>query len=420
MNSPYDVLIIGGGPAGSTAATLLAKAGRRVLVVEKERFPRFHIGESMLPNSMGTFNRLGVKEKLDQICLPKIGAEFATVCGHSQRFEFKNAYRAKYPRAYQVERATFDKVLLDHARESGAEVREETVVERFEEQAETIRVSLRAQGAGQAVNVEAKYLLDCSGRNSVVGAHFNLKSSYPTLRKLAVYANFEGVERDANITRLVRGKAFWFWIIPITEALTSIGLVMDTADFQALKKTPEEVLEEALREQPMMQDRMRNARRTTKVYSTSDYSYRNSKLAGKRWLLAGDAAGFIDPIFSTGVFLAVMSGENAADTLNAALEEPEKRLALFSRYEKRLDRVMRMYLRFVNGWYTQSFAEVFASPTAHLQLTAAVNAVLTGDVAERFAIWWRMELFYLVVFIQRYFQLVPKLTLKAPLDRDIM
>jgi flavin-dependent dehydrogenase len=177
MTSPHDVLIIGGGPAGSTAATLLSMQGHRVLVVEKEQFPRFHIGESMLPNSMGTFLRLGVKEKLDRICLPKTGVEFATCCGHSQQFQFKNAYRAIHPQAYQVERAVFDKVLLDHARESGAEVLEETAVEKFEETGETIRVSLRSKDSDQVV--ETKYLLDCSGRNSVIANHFGLKQDYP-------------------------------------------------------------------------------------------------------------------------------------------------------------------------------------------------------------------------------------------------
>ena len=420
MNSPYDVLIIGGGPAGSTAAILLAKAGRKVLVVEKEKFPRFHVGESMLPNSMGTFMRLGVKEKLDRVCLPKIGAEFATVCGHTQQFEFKDGYQAKYPHSYQVERSVFDKVLLDHARECGAEVLEETAAEKFEEDEEAVRLTIRESGADSSRTVEAKYLLDCSGRSSVVGSHFKLKKSYPSLKKIAVYAHYDGVDRDANLTRLVRGKEFWFWIIPVKESLTSIGLVMDNSDFQRLKQSPEEVLDAALREQPMMWKRMEYAKRTTKVHTTSDYSYRNSKLAGRRWLLAGDAAGFIDPIFSTGVFLAVMSGEKAADALNAVLEDSGKRATLFSRYESSLQKVMKMYLRFVEGWYTQPFAEVFASPTAHLQLTAAVNSVLGGNVGGSFAIWWRMELFYLVVLIQRFFRIVPALTLKPAQNETIV
>lgn len=416
--SAYDVIIIGGGPAGSTAATLLAKAGRKVLVLEKERFPRFHIGESMLPHSMATFQRMGVKEKLDRICLSKIGAEFATVCGQSQKLEFKNGFRAKYPQAYQVERAVFDKVLLDHARESGAEVREETVAEAFKESSEGVRVGIYSKGSWETL--ESKFLLDCSGRNSAVGSFFKLKESYSSLKKIALYAHYRGVDRDASLTRLVRGEAFWFWTIPLSEELTSIGLVMNSSDFQQLKKSPEEVLESALNEQPMMANRMLHATRTTKVFSSADYSYRNSRLAGDHWLLVGDAAGFIDPIFSTGVFLAVMSGEKAADAIDLALSTPEKRGAIFSRYEKKLQKVIKMYLRFVEGWYTHPFAEVFSHPTSNLQLVAAVNAVLAGDVSNDFGIWWRMKLFYLVVFLQRYIQLVPKLSLKPDESQTIV
>jgi 2-polyprenyl-6-methoxyphenol hydroxylase-like FAD-dependent oxidoreductase len=195
---------------------------------------------------------------------------------------------------------------------------------------------------------------------------------------------------------------------------------MDTSEFQNLKQSPEQALETALREQPMLRERMQKAKRVTKVHSTGDYSYRNSKLAGNRWLLAGDAAGFIDPIFSTGVFLAVMSGEKAADALHQAMLTPGKCSILFSQYETSLQRVMKMYLRFVTHWYTQPFAEVFASPTAHFQLTAAINSVLAGNVGNSFAVWWRMELFYLVVFLQRFIRLVPPLTLKPSPNQAIL
>jgi len=301
MEKTYDVAIIGGGPAGSTAATLLARAGRSVVVLEREKFPRFHIGESLLPYSMPVFEKLGVRELLDRTFLEKHGAELVAACGSSKvKFFFKQGYRLAHKRSYQVERATFDKLLLDHAAANGAEVREETTVERLEFHDEGVTVHTRGAAA-----IRAKYLIDASGRHTVVGTQLKLKRNYAHLNKFSVFAHYEGVTRDegpdGTLTRMVRGADRWFWMIPLGETRMSIGLVMDTADFKKLKQAPEEALMRALEEQPTIMERMADAERVSPVYSTGDYSYRNSQLAGERWIMAGDAAGFIDPVFSTGV-----------------------------------------------------------------------------------------------------------------------
>ncbi len=412
MHELYDVAIIGGGPAGSTAATLLALAGRRVIVIERESFPRFHIGESLLPYSMPTFERLGLRATMDRTFLHKHGAELATSCGSREvRFHFKNGFRLAHTESYQVERATFDKLLLDHARTSGAEVHESTTVESlaFDDDGATLRVS-SAPGM-----VRARYVIDASGRNTVIGTHFKLKERYPTLNKFSVFAHWEGVTRepgiDGSLTRMVRGSDRWFWMIPLGETRMSIGLVMDTADFKSLRQSPEEALEQAIAAEPVIMARMCAAERVTPVHSTGDYSYRNSAFAGDRWLLTGDAAGFIDPVFSTGVFLAIASGEKAADAIDAALTNPASRAKRFSAYEKNLGRVMNLYLRFVKSWYSHHFIEVITSPTARFDLPGAINAVLAGNIAGSFSIWWRLQLFYFVVFLQRYLPLCPRLTL---------
>lgn len=412
----YDVAVIGGGPAGSTAAALLAKHGRKVVVLEREKFPRFHIGESLLPYSMSAFERLGVREKLDAMAVAKFGGEVATACGSRRlKFFFKNGFRLSHHRAYQVLRSDFDKLLLDNARDCGAEVREETAVENLAFDASGVICSVRARiGTADAgkQSIRARYLVDCSGRNAVVGSQFKLKRSYPTLRKFSVYAHFEKVhaddEEDVHLTRLVRGDDHWCWLINVSETRTSVGVVMDTSTFRSLRLSPEEALERYLQAGEIGR-RMANAVRVSPIYSTGDYSYRNTSLVGERWLLAGDAAGFIDPIFSTGVFLAVLSGEQCADMLNQVLDAPAVRPALFGRYERRLNRVMDMYLRFVNGWYRQEFVEVFTNPTERLQLAPAINAVLAGNIGNSFAIWWRMQVFYLVLFLQRFFALCPRL-----------
>jgi flavin-dependent dehydrogenase len=188
---------------------------------------------------------------------------------------------------------------------------------------------------------------------------------------------------------------------------------MDTKAFRTTKLSPETVLENFIADQPLMAERMKNAVRVSPVYSASDFSYRNDRLAGERWLLAGDAAGFIDPVFSSGVFLAIMSAEKAADALEAVLQDKRKRRRLFNKYSRAVNRVMDIYLTFVNAWYERSreFLEVFLNPTETMQIAAAVNAVLAGNEGRSLAIKWRMWLFYFFVFAQRFVPLSPRLSL---------
>jgi len=437
----YDVAIIGGGPAGSTAATLLAQAGRRVIVFEREKFPRFHIGESLLPFSIQTFDRLGVREKLDRTFLPKFGGEIMAACGtRGIKFYFKDGFRSQRDRAYQVTRSDFDKLLLDHSRENGAEVLEETEVKRLDfaddrvkieiETSRTITSTMEPAGAERdgretrgfasedaRKSIEARYLLDCSGRQTVLGSLFKLKKTYDHLQKFSVFAHYENIDRlpgrDATLIRMVRGLDRWFWMIPLTDTRTSVGVVMDTVTFRATKLAPQAALEKFIAEQPLVSERMKNAVRVSPVYSTGDFSYRNSRLSGERWLLAGDAAGFIDPVFSSGVFLAIMSAERAADTLDGVLRDESKRPRLFEKYSRTVNRIMDIYLTFVTAWYQRSkeFLEVFLNPSDRMQIAAAVNAVLAGNEGKSFAIKWRMWLFYFFVYAQKFFAFSPRLSL---------
>src|SRR5207253_3363538 len=411
----YDVGIIGGGPAGSTAAALLARANRRVIVFEREKFPRFHIGESLLPFSMKAFTRLGLHEKFRRAgFLKKFGGEIFGACSEpGTKFYFKDGFRSQTDHAYQVTRSDFDKLLLDHARESGAEVHEEVAVDRVEFLNEHVDLAVRRNGSVE--NVRARYLIDASGRNSVLGTKFGIKKSYDHLQKLSIFAHYDGVWRaegiDGTLTVLVRAVDRWFWLIPLTAGRTSVGVVLDSETFRKSKLSAEDFLEQALAEQPTIAKRMTNARLASRVYVEADFSYRSARLHGDRWLLTGDAAGFIDPIFSSGVFLAIFSGEKCADALNAVLDHPRKAKRLFAKYERSVNRAMDVYLRFVNAWYTKEFIEVFLAPRNVLGLAPAVNAVLGGNVGNSFAIQWRMWVFYFLVWLQRHHPIAPRLTL---------
>jgi flavin-dependent dehydrogenase len=413
MNEAFDVAIIGGGPAGSSAGTLLAKAGRRVVIFEKEKFPRFSVGESTLPATLNILERMGVREKIDQGgFLIKYGGEVVSACGKRVRFYFRNGLNAKRPTAYQVLRSEFDRILLDHAAETGCDVRQQTPVNSFE--FDDDGVTLYSENGLNGVR--AKYVIDCSGRKCLIGNRFQLKRPFPHLRKFSLYAYYDDVRRedgpDGTLTRMVRTKDSWFWMIPLSGNTTSIGVVMDTEKFRSMKMSPEGALAHCIAEQPVVNEWMEKARRVTDVYATGDFSYRNKQLFGDRWLLAGDAAGFIDPVFSSGVYLALLSGEQAADALNLVLDRPKNRAKAFRHYERRIFRVLDIYLRWASAWYTQEFVEVFLFPKEIFKLVPTVSAVLSGNEIRDFGIRWRLCIFQMLVALQkRTSKIAPKLTL---------
>ncbi len=394
---PVDVLVIGGGPAGSTAATLLARRGRRVTMLEKARHPRFHIGESLLPMNMPILERLGVLEQVRQIGVLKLGADFPNDDGRYNVFRFCNALDPKSDFAFHVKREEFDQLLFEHARANGVDAREGVKVERVEMDAGGRPRRVHALGADGPLCFAPRHVIDASGRDAFLGSRLGLKRRNPKHASAAVFSHYAGVARrdgdDAGNISIYRHDHGWAWLIPLRGDVMSVGVVCYPDYMKTRKGDTEGLLLRTLEGIPEVATRMSGAKRVAPVHVTGNYAYECSRMHGPGWTLVGDAYAFVDPMFSSGVYLAMHGAEQAAGAVDAALREPAREASLQQAMQKQLDAGLDEFKWFIYRFTSPTMKALFAHPRNVWQVEQAVVSMLAGDVFGARPVLRRLRLF---------------------------
>ena len=414
MASRYDAIVIGGGPSGSTVAARLAQRQRRVLLLEKERFPRFHIGESLLPCSMPLFDQLGVMPALHEHgFLPKYAAEFVTADGSlTRRYAFADGLIPGAPSAFEVDRSEFDHVLLENAARLGVEVREATAVTRFEIRHDGVEVMARDE-AGSETRCEAQLLIDATGQTSLLAGKLGMREMDLGLKNFAVFSHFVGAWRHEGVREgdisVVLIPGGWWWVIPLADGRTSLGQVGPATMLRG-RKPDEAYFHEQIAATPYLADRFAKAKRVAPVRTISDYSYVSKKLAGDRFVLVGDAGAFIDPVFSTGVYLGMVGAFRAAEAVDAALSAGRFSRREFVAYESWVKKQVDTYKKFVKGFYRPEFVELLMAPSDWLDLRAAITSLLAGFGVDRPEVNARVAVFIGLSKLNKRLELAPRLT----------
>ena len=406
-----DVLVLGGGPAGSTAASLLVARGHRVALLEKARHPRFHIGESLLPANQPLFERLGVAERVQAIGMLKLGAEFVSPAhGRSETFEFASARNPDLSYSYQVRRSQFDEILIRRAAELGALVVEGCRAREVELERPDGGVRVVAEHEDGTRSVwEARFLIDATGRDTFLASHLHAKQRNRRHNSAAVYAHFAGVERragrragDVSIYWFEHG---WFWVIPLADGLTSVGAVMWPYYLRQRRAPLPEFLLATIALCAPLAERLARATLASEVEATGNYSYNAARSHGRNYLLVGDAFAFIDPVFSTGVWLAMNGALVASETVDTCLRTPARARAALRAYDRVMRRGPRVVSWFIYRVTNPALRDLLMNPRNILRMKDTLLSVLAGDIFGNTPIRASIGAFKVVYYLSSLFHL---------------
>ena len=390
--APCDVLVIGGGPAGSCAATLLAQQGWRVVMLEKAVHPRFHIGESLLPLNMPILERMGVLEKVREVGMLKLGADFPADDGSFNVFDFSRTLRDTPKFAFQVKREEFDHVLFQHARDCGVDARDGLGVDAvdFDDDGQ-ITVHAGDQ------RWRPRYLLDASGRDTFLGAKLKLKRKNAQHASAAVFSHFRGVAhragKDAGNVSIYRHAHGWGWMIPLRDGSSSVGVVCLPEFLKTRRGDIETFLMQTVATIPELAARMQGAERIAPVHVTGNYAYECTQMHGRHWTMLGDAYAFVDPMFSSGVFLAMHSAEKSAEMVDRVLRQPAREASLQRAMQNEFDAGLDEFKWFIYRFTSPTMKSMFAKPRDFLGVERAVVSMLVGDVFNARPVLRRLRLF---------------------------
>jgi flavin-dependent dehydrogenase len=400
-----DVAVIGGGPAGSTAAALLARRGYKVIALEKAHHPRFHIGESLLPMNLPVFERLGVLDKVRAMGVYKPGADFEAdnERGYST-YSFARAIGCSPPHAYQVWRQDLDKMLYEHSRECGADAREGHEVTAVDQRGpRESRLDVRTD-EGRSYSIQSRFVVDASGRETFLAAKKRLRRKNEKHQSAAIFGHFRGAERrsgeDAGNISIYGFEHGWMWMIPLPDGVMSVGAVCRPDYLKQRKGRSLEFLFDTLKCSPGLWRRIESAELIgNEARVTGNYSYDCSRMGGPGWVLVGDAFAFLDPVFSSGVYLAMIGAEQAVDMVDGALRDPSREAGLLRKLEKRVRTGIARFSFFIYRFNGPVMRQMFRTPRNTWQLEQGVISMLAGDLFDTPKVLWRLQLFKLVYAI---------------------
>ena len=364
MKDSYDCIVIGGGPAGSTTAALVAEAGFDTLLVEREKMPRFHVGESLMPETYHTFKRLGVLDRMKHgTFVQKRSVQFVSHTGKASRpFFFTQHDPRDCSQTWQVERAEFDQMLFENAQAKGAECRDQTRVMDVLFDG-TRAVGVRVQNADKSGRqIAAGVVVDATGQQSLLATRLGIRTENPDLRKAAVWGYFRGPRREpgeaggGTIILHTSSKRAWFWFIPLSGDIVSIGVVADNDYLLKGRSGPASVFDQELADCPAMGERLSGTELVGKMHVAKEFSYTTSRQAGDGWVLVGDAFSFIDPIYSSGVFFALKSGEMAADCIAAGLRDGDTSALRLGAWTEEFNGGTRWISKLIGAFYSDPFS----------------------------------------------------------------